>query len=92
MEQIRSFADKYLAHVPSLKVTDIVEIIIISFLVYHIMVWIKNTKAWACLLYTSLHCVQRFGLVKNWKSWTAIPRKRNKGVGPVHSRAVTGNS
>ena len=47
MEQIRSFADKYLAHVPSLKVTDIVEIIIISFLVYHIMVWIKNTKAWA---------------------------------------------
>ena len=39
MEQIRSFADKYLAHVPSLKVTDIVEIIIISFLVYHIMVW-----------------------------------------------------
>lgn len=47
MEQIRSFADKYLAHVPSLKVTDIVEIIIISFLVYYIMVWIKNTKAWA---------------------------------------------
>ena len=47
MEQIRSFADKYLAHVPSLRVTDIVEIVIISFLVYHIMVWIKNTKAWA---------------------------------------------
>ena len=23
------------------------EILIISFLVYHIMVWIKNTKAWA---------------------------------------------
>lgn len=27
-------------------ITDIVEIIIISFLVYHIMVWIKNTRAW----------------------------------------------
>lgn len=47
MELIRTFADKYLAHVPSLKITDIIEIIIISFVVYHIMVWIKNTKAWA---------------------------------------------
>ena len=46
MELIRSFADNYLAHVPSLRITDIVEIIIISFVVYHIMVWIKNTKAW----------------------------------------------
>lgn len=26
--------------------TDILEILIISFLVYHIMVWIKNTRAW----------------------------------------------
>ena len=47
MEQIRSCAEKDLAHVPCLKVTDIVEIIKISFLGYHIMVWIKNTKAWA---------------------------------------------
>ena len=47
MELIKTFADKYFAHVPSLRITDIVEILIISFLVYHIMVWIKNTKAWA---------------------------------------------
>lgn len=46
MELIESFVDKYLAYVPSIKITDIIEIIIISFLVYHIMVWIKNTKAW----------------------------------------------
>ena len=45
MELIKTFADKYFAHVPSLRITDIVEILIISFLVYHIMVWIKNTKA-----------------------------------------------
>ena len=46
MELIRSFADNYLAHVPTLKITDIIEILIISFVVYHIMVWIRNTKAW----------------------------------------------
>lgn len=29
--------------------TDVVEIVIISFLVYHILVWIKNTRAWSLL-------------------------------------------
>ena len=28
------------------KITDFVEIVIISFLLYQIMVWIKNTRAW----------------------------------------------
>lgn len=46
MELIESFVNKYLSYVPSIKTSDIVEIIIISFVVYHIMVWIKNTKAW----------------------------------------------
>ena len=37
-------------HIPNyIKATDIVEILIISFLVYQIMVWIKNTRAWAFL-------------------------------------------
>ncbi len=51
MEQIRAFADRYLInlHIPSVKITDIIEILIISYLVYHIMVWIKNTKAWSLL-------------------------------------------
>lgn len=30
-----------------IKETDIIEIILISFLIYHIMVWIRNTRAWA---------------------------------------------
>lgn len=52
MTSLMAFADKYLSaiHIPNyIKVTDIVEILIISFLVYQIMVWIKNTKAWALL-------------------------------------------
>ncbi len=34
---------------PEVKVTDILEIVIIAFLVYQLMVWIKNTKAWMLL-------------------------------------------
>ena len=34
---------------PSIHCTDIAEIIILTFLIYHILVWIKNTKAWALL-------------------------------------------
>ena len=52
MGRFTAFADKYLSevHIPNyIKATDIVEILIISFLVYQIMVWIKNTRAWAFL-------------------------------------------
>ena len=51
MAQISFYADKYLSslHVPSIHKTDILEILIIAFLVYQIMVWIRNTRAWALL-------------------------------------------
>lgn len=51
MQQFNNFAEKYLAnlHIPYIQVTDILEIIIISFLVYHILLWIKQTRAWALL-------------------------------------------
>ena len=51
MNQISVFADKYLSslHIPSVRTTDVIEILIIAFLVYHIMVWIRNTRAWSLL-------------------------------------------
>ena len=51
MDQIQSFAERYLVnlHIPSINIPDVVEILIISFLVYNIMVWIKNTRAWSVL-------------------------------------------
>ena len=51
MDQIQSFADRYLVnlHIPSINIPDIVEILIITFLVYNIMVWIQNTRAWSLL-------------------------------------------
>ncbi len=31
---------------PRIGLTDIIEIIIIAYMLYHVMVWIKNTRAW----------------------------------------------
>ena len=39
----------YVSRMPGIRWTDIVAIIILSFLIYHILVWIKNTKAWSLL-------------------------------------------
>ncbi len=39
----------YMSRMSGIRWTDIVEIIILSFLIYHILVWIKNTKAWSLL-------------------------------------------
>lgn len=50
-QRIRNSLNFYLGdwYMPDVKITDIIEIIIIAFLVYQIMVWIKNTKAWMLL-------------------------------------------
>ncbi len=39
----------WLSFVPRISLTNIIEIIIIAFLVYTLLVWIKNTKAWDLL-------------------------------------------
>lgn len=51
METFRSQLSSYLnfIHMPNLRWTDIVEILIIAFLAYHIMLWIKNTRAYSLL-------------------------------------------
>jgi len=43
--------DKYLywINLPKLTPIDVVEIIIIAFVIYNILAWIKNTRAWALL-------------------------------------------
>ncbi len=51
MQQLNIFAEAQLSklHMPTIHWTDVAEIFIIAFLLYHILVWIKNTKAWALL-------------------------------------------
>lgn len=51
MDQLNTFISTYLSnlHMPTIHWTDVVEIIILTFLAYHILLWIKNTRAWALL-------------------------------------------
>lgn len=49
MEQITAFVDKYLKNFQFINPMDVVEIVIISVVVYYLLVWIKNTRAWFLL-------------------------------------------
>ena len=51
MQQFNTFIAGYFSklHMPPVHWTDVLEIIILAFLLYHILVWIKNTRAWALL-------------------------------------------
>lgn len=51
MEQLNNWIGVYLArlHMPTIHWNDVAEIAILTFVAYHILVWIKNTRAWALL-------------------------------------------
>lgn len=54
MQEISTYIGEYLEylHIPtvtSITITDVVEIIIITFLIYAMLVWVKETRAWALL-------------------------------------------
>ena len=51
MQHVTTFIQNFLnqIHMPNLRWTDIVEILILAFLIYHILLWIKNTRAWSLL-------------------------------------------
>lgn len=51
IDWMRNFFDNYThdMYLPSIQVMDVVEILIITVIVYEIMLWIKNTKAWMLL-------------------------------------------
>ena len=48
---MNNFIREYLVklYIPRITWTDIIEIVIIAFVIYNVMVWIKNTKAWVLL-------------------------------------------
>lgn len=51
METIRTFFRDYVAWLtmPNINIIDIVEILIIAFAVYQIIMWIKDTRAWVLM-------------------------------------------
>lgn len=46
MEAIKNIIDDYRLTIPDITYTDIIEIIILAFLIYHVVKWIKKTRAW----------------------------------------------
>lgn len=48
MNELKLFSEKYLFWLsfPKINPIDVMEIIIISFLIYQVLLWIKNTRAW----------------------------------------------
>ena len=54
-ERIKEWFSMYWSdwYMPDVKIIDVLEIIIIAYLAYQLMVWIKNTKAW--MLMKCLH-------------------------------------
>jgi len=45
IQNVVSFVERYIT-IPKVGITDMVEIVIIAALIYEIMIWIKNTRAW----------------------------------------------
>ena len=49
MQDIMDVIEQYLSQMPLIRMKDILEMIIISVLIYHVILWMKNTKAWSLL-------------------------------------------
>lgn len=49
MEDILTMLHSWMSFLPKITYMNIVEIIIIAFLIYEILLWIKNTRAWTLL-------------------------------------------
>lgn len=51
MEYIRQFLELYFdwLYIPQVHISDIIEIIIIAFLIYQVICWFQNTRAWTLL-------------------------------------------
>ena len=49
MSTINSLIQKYAFYIPQITWTDAIEILVIAYVIYHVLIWIKDTRAWALL-------------------------------------------
>ncbi|MBH1940375.1 TIGR00159 family protein [Mobilitalea sibirica] len=63
MDSISNFIYNYLIwlSIPDITVTDVIEIMILAFLIYHLVKWVKTTRAWS--LVKGLVVVMAFWLI-----------------------------
>lgn len=80
MSGIKEFVERYLfgISIPQINPTDIVEIIIISFLIYHILLWVKKTRAWT--LFKGIVVLLAFTLVAYLLQMNTILWLANKTI------------
>ena len=44
---VDAFIDDYFnVNIPDVSITDIIEIVIITYFMYHLLVWVKNSRVW----------------------------------------------
>ena len=44
---VDAFIDDYFnVNIPDVSITDIIEIVIIAYFMYHLLVWVKNSRVW----------------------------------------------
>ncbi len=50
-QMLQNLKDSYLGnwYIPDIQWTDLLEVVLIAVLMYHVILWIKNTKAWMLL-------------------------------------------
>lgn len=72
MEKIKSFVNDYLVWLsfPNITLTDVFEILILAFLIYHIVNWIKNTRAWMLVKGIIVLCI--FSLIATIMNFNVI--------------------
>lgn len=72
METIKMFIEDYLVglSLPKIGIIDILEILIIAFTTYHIIIWVKNTRAW--MLVKGLVVLLVFSLIATILDMTVI--------------------
>lgn len=52
IQRIVEFVSQYLRgafYIPTIQLTDVIEVLILTFLIYRVIIWIQNTKAWMLL-------------------------------------------
>lgn len=80
METIKRFFQDYLTRLslPSLKVTDVLEMLLLAFFIYNVIKWVKNTRAWA--LMRGLSILLLFWIVANMFHFNVIIRIFVSGI------------
>ena len=92
MENIKDFINDYFTWLspPTIKASDILEIVILALVIYQVIKWIKNTRAWTLVkgvLFLGIFCVLAVVFELDVILWLI---KNTINVGIISARASQG--